>query len=137
MCEETNRVDYRVFDKERSLEERDYFGKLVDERNNNPERPNFVLKYIDNNLSFYSEGNNFLINDMPGESNEIGWTGNISATNDKIMFELFSVKDRRYKTIISIDRFTGLFEESRYLPEKNLPDTEANGKCSKRNTRLF
>ncbi len=109
----------------------------INERNTNPQRPFLALKYVDKKLSFNGNGVDFLTNQIPNEPNELGWVGKILIKDDAIKFELINVKQLRMRTILTIDRFTGLFKGFVYPPNKEFPESERTGKCSKQNERLF
>lgn len=143
MCEENEFVDSRLLRNVTELPKNtaNTLFEIMNERNNNPKRPFLILKYINKKLSFNSEGVEFLINEFPGESNMIGWLGNIVIKDDKIYFELTNEKEINSSlvTTLTIDRFTGLYKQIKYsLGEgREFPHFESIGKCIKHNERLF
>ncbi|MDP1558249.1 MAG: hypothetical protein Q8K59_04990 [Nitrosomonas sp.] len=140
MCEEINHVDLQLLRLHTKLppEATNRLFETMNERNNNPRRPFLALKYVDKKLSFNSQGVEFLIKEIPGEPNMIGWLGEIWIKDDAIYFELINEEiNSRMRTTLTIDRFTGLYKELKYSPSKEFPDYESTGKCIKYNERLF
>lgn len=109
----------------------------LNERNTSSKRPLLVFKYIDNKLSFNSNGTDFFINDIPNEPNQMGWVGKILVKDSAIYFEFVNDRESHMRTTLTIDRFTGLYKELKYSPGHELPDFESTGKCAKQNERLF
>lgn len=142
MCEEINFDDLQLRRLGMKLpsETTKMLFEIMNERNNNPKRPFFALKYVDKKLSYNNEGVEFLINEIPGEPSIIGYLGEIWIKDDKIYFELTN-EDRSssLRTALTIDRFTGLYKKVQYSfrDGREVPENEYTGKCTKYNERLF
>ncbi len=138
MCEESDYRDLRLlvpFD-QWTKGQQELFGYQT-RRNENPKRPYFALKYLNKKLSFNNQGSVFLDSDMPGQPNDLGWIGTIAVQEDSIILELKNTDMVRMRTLMKIDRYTGLYKALKFAPGKEDADEMETGKCEKYDHKLF
>lgn len=143
ICEEIEFTDFRLFKTAPGTngwtEGQLALFESAKRRNETQNRPYFAMKYIDGKLSLNKGGITFLANETPNQSNSLGWTGRIEIDENSILLDLKSIhtSSPRMRTILKIDRYTGLYEDLAYAPDKEEPDYGTTGRCTKYNEKLF
>lgn len=153
MCQEIEYTDFQLFKKPidnfknsfdklakgqyQSLEYQTKTLEYQTKRNENPKRPYFAVKYLNNKLSFNNNGAEWLDNAMPGQPNDLGWVGRIVVQEDSIALELKNTDMVRMRTFLQIDRYTGLYKTLSFPPSEESAVSGATGKCEKYSEKLF
>lgn len=143
MCQESEYTDFRLLDApsnqwtKQQFETFRHLREYQKERNERPKRPYFALKYLENKLSYNWQGNVWLNNDVPGQPNDLGWVGTIYTREDSILLEIKNTDMGHMRTLLQVDRYTGLYKALKFSPGKEAADEMETGKCEKYNEKLF
>jgi hypothetical protein len=141
MCEENHFTDFRVFASPPdnwTKAQRQLFDQMV-KQNESATRPYFAVKYVKGKLSYNQSGNEFLVNETPGDPNTLGWLGKIDIKQDLILLELKNINQKtpRMRSVLSVDRYTGLYKKSFFSPDTGELEYESTGKCKSYSEKLF
>lgn len=136
MCQEIEYTDFRLTDPQWAKARSDLLRYQM-ERNERLNRPYFALKYLDNKLSFNNQGVVFLDGNTPGQPNDLGWVGTIYVREDTILLEFKNTDMERMRTLLQIDRYTGLYKALKFAPGKEKADEMETGKCEKYSEKMF